>query len=248
MTVSKGICRCPEKTGVMESVRRARAAALDHTADIAPPRLAATIEDRLQAASMVPGALTTLSARAVVAAGREVHLEADGGVDRDAVDRRAAGVQLIYEGLALTRSLVAENPWEEVAEESETVPADVEVLAADVLVARGFTLLARTDAAPPAVETIRAFGRQRTDHLAGRSSPARSLEANAFDLAAVAGATAVDPTTPTPLRQYVVGLARAHPETPLPPAGQFLPETVEDVLERVSDGGKRKHPRPQSPD
>ncbi|MFB6217787.1 MAG: hypothetical protein ABEH77_01185 [Halobacteriaceae archaeon] len=228
----------------MDAARRARSAARDHVEDISPPRLAAAIEDRLGAASMVPGVLTLLSARAVATTGPGNAPSPPG----DAVERRAAGVQLIYEGLSLTRSLVAENPWSDAAAEPGAVPADLDVLAADILVARGFSLLARTDAARPAVETVRAFGREQTDSLAGRSPTAQPLEANVFELAAVAGATAAGHATPPPLRQYAVGLARANPETPLAPAPEFFPDTVEEVLRRVSEPRARERPAPQSPD
>jgi hypothetical protein len=230
----------------MDAAGRARSAARDHVDDISPRRLAVVIDDRLGEASMVPGVLTILSARAVAAAGPEPRATADGGIDTREVERRAAGVQLIYEGLRLTRGLVDADPWAGV--ESEEIPADVDVVAADVLVARGFSLLARTSAATLAVETVREFGSEQADGLAGRPTAARALEANVFELAAVAGATAVGPETPLALRQYAVGLARAHDETPLAAATDLLPETIEDVLERVSEPPTPDRARPRSPD
>jgi len=86
----------------------------------------------------------------------------DPTVDPDTVVDRAAGVQLIYEGLRLTRSVAHEEPWVTAATQESDIDADMDVLTADVLVARGFALLACTDAAAAAVEVVRAFGRDQT--------------------------------------------------------------------------------------
>jgi hypothetical protein len=232
----------------MDAAGRARRAARDEVEDISPRRLADVIDDHLGSASMVPGALTLLSARAVAAAGPDAPRSGE-DPGPSGIERRAAGVQLIYEGLRITRRLVREDPWAGTAAgDPGDIDADLDVLAADVLVARGFSLLARTEAATSAVETVRAFGREQTDGLAGRSSPARSLEANVFELAAVAGARAVSSETPVPLRQYVVGLARAHSERPLAPVPDILPDAIEEVLTRVSEPRRPEGPRAQSPD
>jgi hypothetical protein len=201
----------------MEEVELARRRAREAVEDITPPRLREAITDRLGPGSMIPGVLAVLSAEVV-----------DGSPDAAEVERRAAGVQLIYEGLRLTRSLVHDEPWAEDA--APDSPADLDVLAADVLVARGFRLLARTEAAGKAVETVRAFGREQTDVAAN----ARSLEANVFELAAIAGATAGGGDTPLALRQYVAGLARNLGDPPLPAAVDGLPESVSEVMGRVS--------------
>ena len=213
-----------------------RNAAREAVGDISPARLRGIIDQRLVEGSMIPGVLTLLAARTVDADPSE------GGADGpDALDRRAAGVQLIYEGLRLTRTLVHDDPW--LSDPGPDAGADVEVLAADVLVARGFAMLARTEAADRAVETVRAFGRAETDREAGRAPGTRSLEANVFELAAVAGAGVAGRDVPLPLRQYVVGLARTRP-TPLPPAAESLPETVEDVMQRVAARSDPESARP----
>jgi hypothetical protein len=217
----------------MQDAARARTAARDAVDDITPSRLSEVIDDRLAAASMAPGVLAIASARV---------READ--ADRECVERRAAGVQLIYEGLRLTRSLVREDPW--AADPQVDIPADVDVVAADVMVARGFRLLARTEAADKAVETVRAFGRSETDRRAGRGSAADVLEADVFELAAIAGATAAGDDAPRPLRQYVVGLAHAQGEESLATAAEVLPERLDDVMARVSAGHAEDPPRPQS--
>ncbi|MFC3477487.1 DUF7114 family protein [Halobacterium litoreum] len=204
----------------MEEAEQARVAALEAVEDIEPDGLRAVIDDHVASSSMLPGVLTVLSARVV-----------DGSVDPGAVSRRAAGVQLIYEGLRVTRDLVADEPW---AYTDDPDPDDdLDVLAADVLVARGFRLLARTEAAGHAVQTVREFGHEQTDVQEGRTSTARTLEANVFELAAIAGGTAAGGETPVALRQYVVGLADNHGAPPLPPAADALPDGIEDVMARV---------------
>ncbi len=206
----------------MQEADLARRRASEAVDDITPLRLREAITDRLDPGSMIPGVLVLLSAEVV-----------DGSPDPADVERRAAGVQLIYEGLHLTRSLVHDDPWH--ADSPPDEPADLDVLAADVLVARGFRLLASTDAADDAVETVRAFGREQTEEAVDSpSDPPRTLEANVFELAAVAGATAAGRDTPLPLRQYVVGLAHNLGDPPLPPAIDGLPETIEEVMGRVS--------------
>lgn len=222
----------------MEDAARARAAARETVDDISPAELRSVIDDRLAECSTVPGVLTLVSARL----GGEPDASA-------AVERRAAGVQLIYEGLRLTRTLVREDPW--TGDPPPDVQADVDVVAADVMVARGFRLLARTDAAEKAVETVRAFGRDETDRRAGRGSPRAELEADVFDLAAVAGTTATREETPRALRQYVVGLAHSHGDAPLGSVAEMLPENLEGVMRRVSDApgaetGSDRSPRPRS--
>lgn len=220
----------------MEEAARVRGGAQEAVADIVPDRLRGVIDDRLAVGSMIPGVLTVLSARLV-----------DPGAEPAIVNRRAAGVQLIYEGLRLTRSLVHDNPWANAGIQADT-QADIDVLAADVLVARGFRLLARTEAAEVAVTTVQAFGREQTDVLAGRDSASRTLETNVFELAVVAGSTVNGGETPLPLRQYAVGLARARGTPPLPIAAEGLPERIEDVLARVGEPVAADAASPRSPD
>ena len=204
----------------MDESLQARDAALEAVADITPQALHAVIDDHITQASMIPGVLTILSARVM-----------DDTADPDAVHTRAAGVQLIYEGLRVTRDLVTCEPWRDNSEPD--TDDDLDILAADVMVSRGFRILARTEAADRAVETVREFGREQTDSV--DTTPVRSLEANVFELAAIAGATATGKDTPLALRQYVVGLARSRGEPPLPTATDGLPETIEEVMTRVSE-------------
>ncbi|AGB36189.1 DUF7114 family protein [Natronococcus occultus] len=171
----------------MEQADSCRRAALEAVTDVEPAALHEYIESTLESASMVPGALTLESARTV---GSTDPIGRD-----DGIVTHAAGVQLIYEGLRLTRSLAHEEPW---TDPETDVDGDLEILAADIFVARGFYLLARTDAADKAVRTVQAFGRDQThrledrdgsDHAATRDT---NLERDVLELAVLAGATAVD--------------------------------------------------------
>jgi hypothetical protein len=202
----------------MEQVVQARSAVREAISDITPDQLRRTMTAHIQTASMIPGVLALLSA-AVVSGETE---------DRN-VSNRAAGVQLIYDGLRLTRALVDDEPWAEAAGDVED---DLDILAADVLVARGFHLLSHTEAADTAVETVREFGAEQTERRSGAST-ARTLEENVFELAVIAGATATGRETPLSLRQYVVGLARSHGDPPLPPAPEGLPDGIEEAMARV---------------
>ena len=133
------------------------------------------------------------------------------------VERRAAGVQLIAVGLRWTRQLVTEADW---PVGTETTPGDrpeagphsgsssesgtaaettVALLGADVAVARGSSLLARTAAVDRAVAVVRTFGRTQTaatnSDAGGRANgddAANSqgqLERELLELAVIAGGT-----------------------------------------------------------
>lgn len=168
----------------MDEAAATRRAALDAVDDVEPDRLHERITKHVQAGSMVPGVLTILSVRAVTG-GATGGASAGDDTLLDAVERRAAGVQLIYDGLRLTRQLSHDEPWTTGHKEA----GDLDVLVADVLVARGFYLLSRTTAADTAVETVRAFGHDQTvreTHDVPELD--RNLEADVIRLAIVAGA------------------------------------------------------------
>jgi len=242
----------------MEEVAAVRRAALDAVGDVEPDPLHDRIRDRLDDGSMAPGVLTLVSASAVP--------RGDDEPDRspDAVAERGAGVQLIYEGLRLTRTLSQAPPWEggdgpsptdsadeltdggdvtlpggsetavpgpadgEVSE-ADLTDADMAILVADIMVARGFYLLARTEAAGEAVAVVQSFGRdQTTRRTTGDESLDGNLEADVFELAVVAGTTAFGGTASADLREYVADLARTG--GPLPMAdGVFTDATVETI-------------------
>ena len=166
----------------MEEAAAVRRAASEATADVVPGKLRETIDHHVADGSVVPGVLTLLSARAV------------SGDDPDDLAEQAAGVQLIYDGLRLTRRLARSNPWREADDGRDD--ADMAVLAADVLVSRGFYLLARTEAADDAVAVVRSFGHDQTDREDADDDRAaeldRRLEVDVLELAVTVGVTAAD--------------------------------------------------------
>ena len=213
----------------MDDAARARDAACEALADVEPDQLREALEDRIANAAVTPGVLVLVTARAV-----------DPTVDPDTVVDRAAGVQLIYEGLRLTRSVAHEEPWVTAATQESDIDADMDVLTADVLVARGFALLACTDAAAAAVEVVRAFGRDQTLRDREGTDPAaataldRNLEIDALELAVVAGTTAVGGDPPEELLTYARDLAADY-DGEFPPPGRALPETTADRIADISD-------------
>jgi len=196
----------------MEEAAAVREAATDAVGDVEPERLREEITGVIGDGSMAPGVLTLLSARS-----------GDGGDVPDGVDDLAAGVQLIYDGLRLTRTLAREDPWSD-ADTDDDVAADMEILAADVIVSRGFYLLARTEAASAAVEVVRSFGRDQTNRRE-RDEPGldAELERDVVELAVLAGATAVgvDVTDAGAFAADLVG-----DRTGFPPAADLLTEEV----------------------
>jgi hypothetical protein len=236
----------------MEEVAAVRRAALDAVDDVEPGDLRDRIRARLDDGSMAPGVLAMLSARAAADATGD-----DTGPSTfpaEAAAERGAGVQLIYEGLRLTRALAQDPPWERArsltdgagdaaevdpgsppenaasppVEATDLTDVDMAILVADILVARGCYLLARTDAAGDAVATVQAFGSdQTTRRTEGDASLDRNLERDVFELAAVAGTTTVGGAASDSLREYAASLAD---EGPLPLAdGLFSDATVGEL-------------------
>lgn len=208
----------------MDEAAVTRRAAVDALGAVEPPGLRDRLENQLGAGSMVPGVLTILAARAT----RETATvaPADDSVF-EPVARRAAGVQLIYEGLGLTRTLAATEPWVE----GDREEADLSILVADVLVAQGFYLLARTEAADQAVETVRAFGRDQTVRWqTDDDSLDVSLEADVLELAVVAGATASDIGVTPALMEFATELADRTATPGFPDTEVFFPENIDDRL------------------
>jgi geranylgeranyl pyrophosphate synthase len=207
----------------MQEAAAVRRATLDATADVEPAALRDRISAHLDGGSMVPGALTVLTARALSDGASEPVATDDSSLPTP-VAERAGGVQLIYDGLCLTRRLAREEPWTTGAKSD----GDLAVLAADVLVARGFYLLARSEAAEAAVTTVRAFGRDQTVRRETDDDTLdRNLEADVLELAVVAGATLGDHGVTLPLREYAAGLANG---SPFPDAEAFFVESVTEEL------------------
>lgn len=242
----------------MEEPSQVRRAAREAVEGTTPERLRTRILRVLEAGSMAPGVLTLLSARAAASenaetdGGREGETATGTGSTRspmfedptdEALAMRAAGVQLIYEGLRLTRTLASEEPWTH--EGADRTAADIAILAADVLVARGFYLLARTEVAPDAVETVRRFGQDQTR----RRDPGtvsdetedldRTLEVDALALAVRCGVTAVGSDVPAGLRTFVADLAVEADEADeegFPAPEDFFSPSVRHALVALIDG------------
>jgi len=206
----------------MDEAAAVRGAAEEAVRDVVPGTLREEISGFVESGSVVPGTLTLVVA------------DLFGEVDPDVVDgltERAAGVQLIYDGLRLTRRLVHGDPWSDAAEAEGDLSADMEILAADVLVSRGFYLLARTEAAGAAVEVVRSFGRDQTNRRElGDPSLDRELERDVVELAVLAGATAVG-AEPPDAGAFAADLVGGDA---FPPAGELL---TEEVVGRLADLG-----------
>lgn len=214
----------------MEEAARARRATREAIADIEPARLRDAIDTVVVEASMTPGVLVLLAAESVGASATSTHAE-----------ERAAGVQLIYEGLCLTRTFIDEEPWQDA---DGYVAADLEVIIADVLVSRGFSVLSHTPAATKAVETVQLFGREET-HRREPDSPSPSalyLEEHVFELAAIAGSTVSGDEPDEAVIDRFLALLSSVDELPLPDAATFYASLGDPVVRApLSDGGPDEH-------
>ncbi len=213
----------------MDTAARARAASQEVVGDIEPQKLREVLFERLDGASMVPGVLVLVTAQASRPA-----------VDLDDLDRRAAGVQLIYEGLRLTRTIAHDEPWN--TTDADMIDADVDILAADVFVSRGFYLLARTEVSAAAVETVQSFGRDQTLGRRVESDTVsldRNLEADIFALAVRTGLTAVDADPSEELLSFAADLARSEGRE-LSTADSVLSEPTVSRLSELSGGSNER--------
>jgi hypothetical protein len=154
-----------------------------------------------------PGVLTIRTARAI-----------DDEADIEAAATRGAGVQLCYEGLELTRSVLQNRPWEDL-EDGDGYYQDL--LVAEVLVSRGFHDLSETGVVTDAVAIVQRFGRTQTDiEDLGRRHGDDPLERDVLELAVNAGADLVMDGLPASVRTHGSEIARDLLDYPLPdPAG-----------------------------
>jgi hypothetical protein len=207
----------------MDEAAAVRRAALGAVGDVTPPRLRDDIEGFVADGSLLPGVVTLATATAATS---DVP---------DGLPDRAAGVQLIYDGLRLTRRLAHEDPWANGDHEA----ADIDILAADVLVSRGFHLLATTDAATAAVEVVRAFGRDQTDRGSAPDPERldRELEADVLRLAIEAGATATG-TRPTDTAAVVADLVDTW-DGRFPDPDEVVDDALRERLAGVTGGAGR---------
>lgn len=209
----------------MERADSCRRAARDAVSDVEPAQLHEYVEATLAEASMVPAVFSL-----------ETASELGSRSDLAELTHQAAGVQLIYEGLRLTRTLARTEPWEG-HEGDDEISGDLEILAADILVARGFYLLARTDAAGKAVRTVQEFGRAETRHTESEEpSTMPILERNVLELAALTGASAAG-ETPTESQLARAAEIAETVGTGFPPAVDCFPPLESGPTETFADDG-----------
>lgn len=186
-------------------------------ADIEPSAFRQRLETILADISLTPAVLTVRTARAL-------EPSADVGV----CALRGAGVQLTFEGLRLTRSILRDQQWESTSGRQSYY---LDLLAAAVLVSRGYYYLADSGVTREAVEAARRFGRYQTYNQNGDlSSEEYSLEGDFITLAVNTGADIALQTVPGSVTVYGENLARDIGTEPLAD-----PETALDgVEERIT--------------
>jgi hypothetical protein len=206
----------------MEEAAAVRRATEEAIRDIEPDRLRADIRTRVEEMSTTPGVLTLLSARA-----------APRTDPPDGVAELAAGIQLVYEGLRLTRELAHDEPWERGDRET----GDLAIVLADVLVSRGFFLLARTEAAQSAVSMVQAFGRDQTYRVRGEEPPTTEfdLDVDVLELAILTGQAAAGEPLPSNARGFATEMVDAH-GSHLPPVEDILAKSTHERLDALLAG------------
>jgi len=215
----------------MDEAAATRRAAFDAVGDVEPTELREQIEQHLEAGSLLPGVLTILSVRAGGATGPATD---ENDALLDPVARRAAGVQLIYDGLRLTRKLAHDEPWTT----GGKATADLDVLVADVLVARGFYLLAGTEAAEQAVETVRAFGHDQTlRETTDDPTLDQNLETDVIRLAIVAGAGLRESGSAAGVSELATDITDEFETAGFPRAEAFGTDKILDRLGTVACSG-----------
>ncbi|CCQ36380.1 uncharacterized protein Nmlp_2206 [Natronomonas moolapensis 8.8.11] len=204
----------------MDETAHARAAFSEGIGDIVPEALRKRLEGVLESASMTPGTLTVVTATAL-----------DESVDLDTASRRGAGVQMSYEGLRLSRDLIHTDPWSN----GDRGEGDMNAIAAEVLVARGFEYLAHTGVAMDVVDAVRHFGRDQTlrETDVAPAELDRRLEADFVRIAVRAGADVALGSIPEPVDTVADELAEELGTDPLPETEAALG----GVAERISAAG-----------
>ena len=203
----------------MEAVGALREALEGSLAELEPllfrRRVTAAVGER----PLLPGVLTIRVARRI-----------DATTDVQAAATRGAGVQMCYEGLELTRSVLRTEPWED-PDGTETYHQ--KLLVAEVLVSQGFNLLAETGVVTDAVAIVRRFGRTQTnlDDL-GHRHDEEPLEVDVLELAVNAGADLVMDGVSSSVCAHSGDIARELLEYPLPDPDQL--NAVDDQLDALA--------------
>lgn len=192
------------------------------TADIEPASFKAHLRGELGDVPLTPAALTVTSGHAL-----------DPSAPLDPLAERGVGVQLGYEGLRLTRDLIEGDAWSDA--DAGSGP-DLDVLAAEVFVARGIHLLTGTDIVDQAIEIVRRFGRNRAHERSGAvNARERSLEADVISLAVNASAAEVLDTVPPSVDDYGTSLGSDLDTHPYPEPAVAV-EGVAEAIAALPDG------------
>jgi hypothetical protein len=202
---------------VMDDARAVRSARDEVLADLEPPAFHDRVTGVLGGASLLPGALTVRTARRL-----------DVTVDTETAAARGSGVQLCYEGLELTRSVLRDEPWTKPGEDYHQ-----DLLVAEVLVSQGFSQLAHTGVVTDAVAIVQRFGRTQTNlEQLGDRHTENPLEVDVLELAVNAGVDLVVDVVPESVRARSHDIARRLLDNPLPDPGPGL-AAVDDQLDRL---------------
>ncbi len=162
-------------------------------------RLAGILADR----PLTPAAATVATGLAI-----------DRTADRDKLATLGIGVQLGYEGLRLTRRLIQQDSW---LGTDRTTDEDIDILAAEVLVARGMNLLTRTGTVTQAVDVVKRFGQRAAfDRTETAGDGLGTLEMDIIKLAVDTGADAVLQSVPPPIASLGAELATRLDTDPIP--------------------------------
>lgn len=215
----------------MDETAHARAAFREGIDDIAPDALRARLEAVLETASMTPGALTVLTATVL-----------DDSTEGDVAARRGAGIQMSYEGLKLSRELIRTDPWVN----GDRTEGDMDTIAAEVLVARGFEYLAHTVVAEEIVDAVRRFGRDQTrreerESAVDRAALDSGLEADFIRIAVIAGADIALGTVPEAVEALAEELAAEIGNEPLPE----VDDAIAGLEERIASVNRSRETPPR---
>lgn len=205
----------------MDETAHTRAAFQEGINDITPMALRSRLEDVLAAASMTPGALAVLTATTL-----------EESVEPERAANRGAGVQMSYEGLRLSRELIHTDPWTN----GDRDRADLNAVAAEVLVARGFEYLAHTGVAMDVVDAVRQFGTDQTYRETDPEPEAldRELEADFVRIGLKAGIDIALDSIPETAGTVADELADELGQNPLPHADTALVGVEERITTAIA--------------
>lgn len=201
----------------MDDARAVRSARDEVLADLEPPAFHERVTGVLGGTSLIPGALTVRTARRL-----------DVTVDTETAAAHGAGVQLCYEGLELTRSVLRDEPWTEPGEDYHQ-----DLLVAEVLVSQGFSQLAHTGVVTDAVAIVQRFGRTQTNlEQLGDRHTEEPLEVGVLELAVNAGADLAMDGVSSSVRAHSGDIARELLGYPLPDPDQL--DAIDDQLDALA--------------